>query len=63
MEVEILGKFSHPDIVKLLGYYRGEDKEFLLVYEYMLNGSLDHHLFRSKQYLKNYGNVLIKKLT
>ncbi|KAM7488686.1 hypothetical protein LguiB_026170 [Lonicera macranthoides] len=47
MEVEILGKFSHPNIVKLLGYYCGEDilgyysekdREFFLVYEYMLNG-------------------------
>ncbi|KAM7485619.1 hypothetical protein LguiA_001628 [Lonicera macranthoides] len=47
MEVEILGKFSHPDIVKLLGYYCGEDKEFVLVYEYMQNGSLDRHLFGS----------------
>ncbi|KAM7485626.1 hypothetical protein LguiA_001635 [Lonicera macranthoides] len=46
MEVEILEKFSHPNIVKLLGYYRGEDGEFLLVYEYMQNQSLDCHLFR-----------------
>ncbi|KAM7485615.1 hypothetical protein LguiA_001624 [Lonicera macranthoides] len=47
MEVGILGNFRHPDIVKLLGYYCGEDKEFLLVYEYMQNGSLDCHLFGS----------------
>ncbi|KAM7488683.1 hypothetical protein LguiB_026167 [Lonicera macranthoides] len=38
MEVEILGKFSHPNIVKLLGYCCEKDRQFLLVYEYMLNG-------------------------
>ncbi|KAM7485622.1 hypothetical protein LguiA_001631 [Lonicera macranthoides] len=46
MKVEILGKFSHPNIVKLLGNCCKKDREFPLVYEYMLNGSLDCHLFR-----------------
>ncbi|KAM7485625.1 hypothetical protein LguiA_001634 [Lonicera macranthoides] len=49
MEIEILGKFSHPNIVKLLGYYRGEDEKFLLVYEYMQNGSFDRHLFGTEE--------------
>ncbi|KAM7485627.1 hypothetical protein LguiA_001636 [Lonicera macranthoides] len=49
MEIEILGKFSHPNIVKLLGYYRGEDEEFLLVYEYIQNGSFDRHLFTTEE--------------
>ncbi|CAI9296343.1 unnamed protein product [Lactuca saligna] len=44
-EVNFLGTFSHPNIVKLLGYC-WENKEFLLVYEYMQRGSLDRHLFR-----------------
>ncbi|CAI9117105.1 OLC1v1018441C1 [Oldenlandia corymbosa var. corymbosa] len=44
-EVRFLGKFSHPNLVKLLGYC-WEDKEFLLVYEYMQRGSLESHLFR-----------------
>ncbi|XP_076889888.1 putative serine/threonine-protein kinase PIX13 [Bidens hawaiensis] len=44
-EVEFLGKFSHPNLVKLLGYC-WEDKEYLLVYEYMQNGSLENHLFK-----------------
>ncbi|XP_052200113.1 receptor-like protein kinase FERONIA [Diospyros lotus] len=43
-EIDILGKISHPNIVKLLGYCR-EDKEQLLVYEFMENCSLDKHLF------------------
>jgi serine/threonine protein kinase len=46
-EVEFLGKLSHPNLVKLLGYC-WEDEHFLLVYEYMQKGSLEKHLFRSK---------------
>uniref|UniRef100_A0A5B7C0P8 non-specific serine/threonine protein kinase n=1 Tax=Davidia involucrata TaxID=16924 RepID=A0A5B7C0P8_DAVIN len=44
-EVKFLGKFSHPNLVRLLGYC-WEDKEFLLVYEHMQKGSLESHLFR-----------------
>ncbi|KAI7743283.1 hypothetical protein M8C21_007462, partial [Ambrosia artemisiifolia] len=44
-EVKFLGKFSHPNVVKLFGYC-WENKNFLLVYEYMQKGSLDMHLFR-----------------
>ncbi|XP_021902442.1 probable serine/threonine-protein kinase PIX13 [Carica papaya] len=44
-EVKFLGKFSHPNLVKLLGYC-WEDQQFLLVYEYMQKGSLESHLFR-----------------
>ncbi|XP_010663975.1 probable serine/threonine-protein kinase PIX13 isoform X1 [Vitis vinifera] len=44
-EVKFLGKFTHPNLVKLLGYC-WEDKQFLLVYEYMQKGSLENHLFR-----------------
>ncbi|CAI0382110.1 unnamed protein product [Linum tenue] len=44
-EVKFLGKFSHPNLVKLLGYC-WEENQFLLVYEYMQKGSLESHLFR-----------------
>ncbi|XP_038977615.1 probable serine/threonine-protein kinase PIX13 [Phoenix dactylifera] len=44
-EVNFLGRLSHPNLVKLLGYC-WEDKELLLVYEFMAKGSLEHHLFR-----------------
>ncbi|KAI7725073.1 hypothetical protein M8C21_018366 [Ambrosia artemisiifolia] len=44
-EVNFLGKFSHPNLVKLLGYCQ-ENKKLLLVYEYMQKESLDKHLFR-----------------
>jgi len=42
-EVNYLGQFFHPNIVKLIGYCL-EDKYWLLVYEYMPCGSLDNHL-------------------
>ncbi|KAK3003195.1 hypothetical protein RJ639_018568, partial [Escallonia herrerae] len=44
-EVNFLGRLSHPNLVKLLGYC-WEDKDLLLVYEYMPKGSLENHLFR-----------------
>ncbi|GLT94523.1 hypothetical protein SLE2022_122600 [Rubroshorea leprosula] len=46
-EINFLGKFSHPNLVKLLGYCRArEENQFFLVYEYMQKGSLESHLFR-----------------
>ncbi|KAL6652220.1 hypothetical protein ACP70R_011145 [Stipagrostis hirtigluma subsp. patula] len=44
-EVNFLGRLSHPNLVRLLGYCV-EDKELLLVYEFMAKGSLENHLFR-----------------
>ncbi|KAK7360300.1 hypothetical protein VNO77_02284 [Canavalia gladiata] len=44
-EVTFLGRLSHPNLVKLLGYCWDYD-EFLLVYEFMPKGSLENHLFR-----------------
>ncbi|KAK4844560.1 hypothetical protein QYF36_021672 [Acer negundo] len=44
-EVNFLGRLSHPNLVKLVGYC-WEDKELLLVYEHMIKGSLENHLFR-----------------
>ncbi|XP_004507916.1 probable serine/threonine-protein kinase PIX13 isoform X2 [Cicer arietinum] len=43
-EVNFLGRLSHPNLVKLLGFGR-EDGELFLVYEFMHRGSLDNHLF------------------
>ncbi|EEF35235.1 probable serine/threonine-protein kinase PIX13 [Ricinus communis] len=43
-EVHFLGRLSHPNLVRLLGYC-WEDKELLLVYEFMQKGSLENHLF------------------
>ncbi|KAL2907114.1 putative serine/threonine-protein kinase PIX13 [Bienertia sinuspersici] len=44
-EVNFLGRLSHPNLVKLLGYC-WEEQELLLVYEYLPKGSLENHLFR-----------------
>ncbi|WVZ86741.1 hypothetical protein U9M48_033478 [Paspalum notatum var. saurae] len=44
-EVNFLGRLSHPNLVRLLGYCV-EDRELLLVYEYMARGNLENHLFR-----------------
>ncbi|KAL2895196.1 putative serine/threonine-protein kinase CST [Bienertia sinuspersici] len=44
-EINFLGKFSHPNLVRLIGYC-WEDKELLLVYEYLNKGSLESHLFQ-----------------
>ncbi|KAM0045513.1 putative protein kinase RLK-Pelle-RLCK-VIIa-2 family [Helianthus debilis subsp. tardiflorus] len=46
-EVDCLGEIQHPNLVKLIGYCHeehGNETHWLLVYEYMANGSLDHHL-------------------
>ncbi|XP_014507006.1 probable serine/threonine-protein kinase PIX13 [Vigna radiata var. radiata] len=44
-EVNVLGRLSHPNVIRLLGYCWDED-QFLLVYEFMPNGSLEWHLFK-----------------
>lgn len=46
-EVNFLGRLSHPNLVKLLGFC-WEDQELLLIYEFMQKGSLENHLFGSK---------------
>ncbi|XP_075644386.1 putative serine/threonine-protein kinase PIX13 [Castanea sativa] len=43
-EVNFLGRLSHPNLIRLLGYC-WENRELLLIYEYMQNGSLENHLF------------------
>ncbi|KAF7055761.1 hypothetical protein CFC21_063245 [Triticum aestivum] len=49
-EVNFLGRLQHPNLVRLLGYCGdGEDRDLLLVYEFMPKGSLENHLFRSTQ--------------
>lgn len=44
-EVNFLGQFPHPNLVKLIGYCC-ENEHRLLVYEFMPRGSLENHLFR-----------------
>ncbi|CAH1422846.1 unnamed protein product [Lactuca virosa] len=44
-EVTFLGQLRHPHLVKLIGYCC-EEKNRLLVYEYMTRGNLESQLFR-----------------
>lgn len=50
-EVNFLGRLSHPNLVKLLGYCL-EETELLLIYEFMQKGSLENHLFGSEYLIK-----------
>ncbi|KAG6555480.1 hypothetical protein Mapa_002715 [Marchantia paleacea] len=43
-EVKIIGRMRHRNLVQLLGWCY-EQKDLLLVYDYMPNGSLDQHIF------------------
>ncbi|VAH21852.1 unnamed protein product [Triticum turgidum subsp. durum] len=47
-EVSTIGTIQHVNLIQLLGFC-SEGTKRLLVYEYMPNGSLDHHLFRSNR--------------
>ncbi|KAJ4714599.1 putative Kinase [Melia azedarach] len=49
-EVKIISQLRHRNLVQLIGWCHDKG-EFLLVYEFMLNGSLDGHLFGNKSTL------------
>ncbi|KAL3732266.1 hypothetical protein ACJRO7_029010 [Eucalyptus globulus] len=49
-EVKILRRMIHQNLVQFIGWCQ-EEGEFLLVYEYMPNGSLDNHLFGTRKSL------------
>ncbi|KAE9594377.1 putative protein kinase RLK-Pelle-L-LEC family [Lupinus albus] len=43
-EIETIGKLRHRNLIQLLGWCR-KQRELLLVYEFMHNGSLDKYIF------------------
>ncbi|KAL5562742.1 hypothetical protein UlMin_032489 [Ulmus minor] len=47
-EVKIISRIKHRNLVQLIGWCH-EKGEFLLIYEFMPNGSLDFHLFRGSK--------------
>ncbi|XP_010273782.1 PREDICTED: L-type lectin-domain containing receptor kinase IX.1-like [Nelumbo nucifera] len=49
-EVKIISRLRHKNLVQLVGWCH-QRKEFLLVYEFLPNGSLDSHLFGQKESL------------
>nr|DAD39324.1 TPA_asm: hypothetical protein HUJ06_013647 [Nelumbo nucifera] len=49
-EVKIISQLRHRHLVKLVGWCH-KQRELLLVYEFMPNGSLDSHLFKDKTLL------------
>ncbi|CAL5434667.1 unnamed protein product [Camellia sinensis] len=49
-EVKIINRLRHRNLVQLLGWCH-EERELLLVYEFMPNGSLDSHLFKDNTFL------------
>nr|CAB3488065.1 unnamed protein product [Digitaria exilis] len=49
-EVTIIGRLRHRSLVQLLGWCHETD-ELLLVYELMTNGSLDTHLYSTRNHL------------
>ncbi|GLT64777.1 hypothetical protein SLA2020_372480 [Shorea laevis] len=48
-EMKIISRLRHKNLVKLIGWYH--EKELLLAYEFMPNGSLDFHLFKGRSVL------------
>ncbi|KAL3356379.1 hypothetical protein AABB24_017184 [Solanum stoloniferum] len=49
-EVRIICRLRHKHLVQLVGWCH-QKRELLLVYEFMLNGRLDYHLFKGRSHL------------
>ena len=56
VEVDILSRLDHPNLVSLIGYC-ADGKQRFLVYEYMHNGNLQDHLNGYKSFLFQSKNL------
>ncbi|XVE50090.1 hypothetical protein DITRI_Ditri01bG0133300 [Diplodiscus trichospermus] len=52
-EIATIGRLRHPNLVRLLGYCRGEN-ELFLVYDFLPNGSLDKFLYNEPEIVLNW---------
>lgn len=50
-KAKIISRLIHRNLVKFVGWCHEQRDEFLLVYEFMPNGSLDAHLFGKRRTL------------
>ncbi|RLM61254.1 G-type lectin S-receptor-like serine/threonine-protein kinase [Panicum miliaceum] len=60
-EIGTIGRTSHVNLVRLYGFCFDADLK-ALVYEFMPNGSLDHHLFHDDGDNRNGGQLMFDKL-
>lgn len=50
-EVKTISKLRHKNLVELIGWCCSKDQEYLIVYKFMPNKSLDFHLFQQNNLL------------
>ncbi|KAJ0656705.1 putative protein kinase RLK-Pelle-L-LEC family [Helianthus annuus] len=55
-EVKVISSLRHRNLVRLIGWCH-DQTQFLLVYEFMPNGSLDSHLFGQKTLLSGLRSI------
>lgn len=59
-EVEVLSELRHINVISLIGYCN-EQKEKILVYEYMPRGTLADHLYKYARDNRNYSSLTWKQ--
>ncbi|XP_042025926.1 receptor-like protein kinase FERONIA [Salvia splendens] len=59
-EIETLSQLRHVNLVSLIGYCN-EKREMILVYEYMVGGTLADHLYKLPRYNINYSYLTWKQ--
>ena len=61
-EVKLIRNLQHRNLVRMIGCcVEGEDDSMFLVYEYVLNQSLDKHLFGNAIFIVYYFYMILSK--